>query len=280
MHTHLPQSLRSRLSQRWSRQAEAYLLDDAESEVDAIWVPPTCSLATGPAAFLHCQEIQAETQRVRVLAQRQQESTVRTLLLPLDEIVPLSHSSLPPLSLAAVTSADPLFHAPGDGEAFRIRCLARIPPTELISPLRLVEGISGMRLQVEREAIQGNCACSFRWTPEGIVLGVETDPHTGQPTACSVGLALAAWFCSRTPRGSFRLEWERSDDTGLPSDLLRQKIVSTYQALRLPSLVLFMVLRAMKSRRQATGLNLAATLRLPEKLIHDRLAMLRSQGEL
>jgi len=277
MHPFLSPSLRSRLSQQWSRQAEAYLLDDEASEVDAIWMPPSLRESARPAAMLHCQEIQADTQHVRVLAQRLNESTVTKLLLPMDEVVYLTHSSLAPLSRATISSPDPLLHTPGDPEAFRIRCLARVPPTKLISPTRLAEGIPGMRLRIEQEASPGHCACTFEWTPKGMVLGVEAHPDIAEPTESSVGLALAAWFCSRTPYGSIRLDWARSEDRGLPADRLPQLILSTYQALRLPSLTLFMVLRATGNGDHPPTKALVEALGLPEGLIRDRLAMLRSQ---
>lgn len=274
MHTHLSPSIRIRLSRRWSREAPAFISDDPAFQVDSLWMGPRSPAEEAPFAFLHCRAIEADIRQAQVLVFGTGDTTPKSMLLPLGDLAWLCHSSLPPASLSTVDSADPLLHLPGDSEAIRIRCLAQVDPTSGVAPTRLVQGIPGMRVHLEQHPRLGRSTGSFRWTPEGIVLGAERDPVSGKPVESSVGLALAAWFCSRTPKGSCTVVWKDFTNPRGPSDVLRDRIVSTYQALRLPSLLLFLVARAKGVTRGWGEIGIAEDLRLPFLLVRDRLQKL------
>lgn len=274
MHTNPTQSSRARLCLKWSQQADAYLGDDPESEVDAIWFPPTRPENEDPLALLHCERVHADTRRIQVRALRPGRREPDHLLLPMDHVLPLSCSSLPPLSFASVASAEPFFDELGESEAYRIRCLAQVPPHVPISPLQVARSIPGMRVVATKTAVPGRCDCGFRWTPEGMRLEVEQSPVTGEPTESSVGMALAAWFCSRLPKGTIDLSWNRKKrEKSL--DFLSERTIATYQALRLPALALFMVARATAARESAPGSLIKEILGVPYDLINDRYEALR-----
>jgi hypothetical protein len=109
-------------------------------------------------------------------------------------------------------------------------------------------------------------------------LEVEKHPETGDPTESSVGLALAGWFCSRMPKGTVEVSWKRTKHAKT-LDALSHKIIATYQALRLPALLLFMTARAIGARERAPGPLMRELLGLPPELISDRLGTLRSREE-
>lgn len=278
MHTPTAYQLRTQLSRTWSRQADAYLADDPESEVDAIWFPPSHRAEQDPLALLHCQEVHPDTRRVRVKALRPGKKVPEHLWLSLDHIIPLTCSSLPPLSFAAVASGEPFFDVVGESEAYRIRCLAQVPAHLPASPLQVARYIPGMHIITRGKAIPGVCTAAFHWTPEGIRLEVEGHPVTGYPTESSVGLALAGWFCTRMPKGTIEVSWRRGKHAK-PLDALSHKIIATYQALRLPALLLFMTVRAIGARERAPGPLMRELLGLPLELISDRLETLRSREE-
>jgi hypothetical protein len=135
-----------------------------------------------------------------------------------------------------------------------------------------------MHIVARRQAVPGICTGAFHWTPEGIRLEVEGHPVTGYPTESSVGLALAGWFCTRMPKGTIEVSWRRGKHAK-PLDSLSQKIIATYQALRLPALLLFMTVRAFGGRERAPGPLMREHLGLPLDLLHDRLEALRSMDE-
>lgn len=191
MHTPTAHELRTQLSRTWSRRADAYLADDPESEVDAIWFPPSRSAEQEPLALLHCEKVHPDTRRIKVKALRPGKRVPDHLLLPLEHIIPLTYSSLPPLSFASVASREPFFDLLGESEAYRIRCLAQVPAHLPVSPLKVARAIPGLHIVAGRKGIPGTCTGSFHWTPDGIRLEVEGHPVTGYPTESSVGLALA-----------------------------------------------------------------------------------------
>lgn len=269
MQTHLTPAIRTELSKHWSRYAPAFLGDDPALPVDAIWVPSTVRESREPAAFLHCTAIQAETRQIHVLALPAGTAELLRLILSPDEVVWLSHSSLPPTGEASVLSRDPLLSLSGESEAFRLRCLAQAPSGDLLLPSQLASGIPGLHLRVKSDAIQGRSACEFHWTPEGTLLCVERNTTTGALSESSVGLALASWYCSRTPIGCFSVDW-----TGpiYQSSPLTSLVLQTYQAIRLPALHLFMLLRSAGMGAAMDEVGLAQELNLPVQLVRERKA--------
>ena len=269
---------RIRLCRKWSQQADAYLADDPASEVDAIWFPPHRREEQDPLALLHCEAVHPDTRRVRVKALRPGRREPEHLWLSLDHVIPLTYSSLPPLSFASVASREPFFDLLGESEAYRIRCLAQVPAHLPVSPLKLARAIPGLHIVAGRKAIPGTCTGSFHWTPDGIRLEVEGHPVTGYPTEASVGLALAGWFCTRTPKGTIEISWKRGKHVK-PLDALSQRIIATYQALRLPALLLFMSVRAIGLPGEEAKPLLRELLGLPPELISERLLTLHRRKE-
>ena len=273
----LSDSDRHHLSRTWSSVAPSYLDEVGVAEVDAIWVPASHRNPPMPAAFLHCQGLDADRRRLTALGLPNREVTPRQIRLPLEEAVFLCHSSLPPLTLATVTSADPWLSVPGESEALRIRCLAGIPPFAPLPPTVMAAGIPGLRLEVVREATPGLTTSTFTWTPQGLVLEVERDPYTLKPRESSVGLALAAWFCSRSPFGIFDVQWPEPDCEEDPATPFRRQVLATYQALRLPAVVLSLVLRAVQKRKiRPLELLSASHFDVPSGLLRERIQALRA----
>ena len=272
----IPQHDHHRLSRIWSSLAPAFLDEDGETEVDAIWVPPTFRNAAAPAAFLHSQVLDADRLSLTTLALHRGETTPITTSLPLEEVVFLTHGSLPPLSAASVMSADPLLRTPGDSEALRIRCLARVPPAALRPPSAIAAAIPGLRLQVVREATPGWTTSGFGWTQQGIVLEVERHPNTGEPTESSIGLALAAWFCDRSPFGEFIVQWLNPHYGYDFETAYREQVLATYKALRLPAVVLHVLLRALAGTDLKPATFLAGkNIFMPPALLRERIQALR-----
>lgn len=266
----LSHETRCTLSRYWSQHAPPYLNQDTDEEVDAIWFPPSHRAGDPPKAFLHCLAIHADTQRIAAHAMKGQTSAPRRIDVPMDEVVFLTHSSLPPLSLAHVISKEPLLATAGDAAAYRLRCLAGIGLHQTVLPSALVAAIPGVHLRAPLNKDAASWTCAFRWTDKGVALFVNPNPRTGQVDEERIGLALAAWFCSRTPFGSF----EPADPEGPPDEAaekLRRQIVETYQALRLPALHLYLALRALGNEPQEPGPALMEAFQVPTRLLFDRL---------
>jgi len=192
--------------------------------------------------------------------------------IPWEEVVWLLHGSSAPLLHARVPEEDPVLSLPGEDDAFRLRCLAKVDPVAMVRPTELIGLLPGFDLSTRlRSPASEKMFCGYQDRRQSPKLVVEYHDHGLGYRESSAGFSLAIWFLSKKDKDVRTLDWREVPRMELEQFAPFLHVFNVYQALRLPGLRLLLELRANRLPKEVFMRQFADEHKLPLSLVARRM---------